>query len=136
MKNNKNYIFILALVLAGVDQLSKYIALEYFNESVSFNSGIAFSIAVPYNILAIGTLILLGLVIYMVKKNEQKLNRTTAIAASLLIGGGLGNFIDRINLGYVIDFISIWIYPVFNLADAFITVGVVMFVIFYREKAS
>ena len=136
MKNQKNYIFILALALAILDQISKYIALQYFSEAVSFNKGIAFSISVPQKILAIGTFILLALIIYLVKKNEEKLTKTTSIAVALLIGGGLGNFIDRINLGYVIDFISIWIYPVFNLADAFITVGVVMFIIFHRDRAS
>lgn len=135
MKNRKTFIFVLALALAVVDQFSKYIALEYFNNSVSFNDGIAFSIDVPYEILAIGTAILLVAIIYLVGKNEKKLSTATSIAAALLIGGGIGNLIDRVNLGHVIDFISIWIYPTFNLADAFITAGVIIFILFYREKS-
>ena len=56
------------------------------------------------------------------------------LALSFLIAGALGNFIDRIFLGYVRDFISISIWPVFNFADIFSTIGVGLLIIkLYKE---
>jgi signal peptidase II len=55
-------------------------------------------------------------------------NRITwvQVAAGLIVGGALGNIVDRLRLGYVVDFISVGWWPVFNLADSAITVGVTL----------
>lgn len=53
-------------------------------------------------------------------------NRRGKLALSLVVGGTVGNLIDRIYLGYVTDFISIGIWPVFNIADSAIVVGVII----------
>lgn len=52
---------------------------------------------------------------------EEKLMRT---ALAMMLGGAIGNLIDRLTLGYVVDFISVGTFPVFNVADSCITVGV------------
>ena len=56
------------------------------------------------------------------------------VAFSLIVGGAIGNFVDRVFYGYVIDFIDIKIfkydYPIFNLADSFIVIGVILLVIY------
>ncbi len=49
-----------------------------------------------------------------------------AVSLGLLVGGALGNVIDRVRLGYVIDFIAVGIWPKFNLADSAVTIGVVL----------
>ena len=54
-------------------------------------------------------------------------------AVSLVIGGAVGNVIDRLISGQVTDFISVWIWPVFNLADSFITIGILAIIIFYDK---
>lgn len=55
--------------------------------------------------------------------------RVIEIASALLLGGALGNLIDRVRLGYVIDFIHVHFWPVFNVADIGITVGAGLFII-------
>ena len=54
------------------------------------------------------------------------MSRTYIIAFSLILGGAIGNLIDRMMYGYVIDFIDFRIWPVFNIADSAITVGAVI----------
>ena len=74
-------------------------------------------------------LIIIGILIYYLKKNQVK-GKINILSFSLVIGGALGNLIDRIIRGYVIDFISIKIgnynFPIFNLADTFIVIGVIL----------
>ena len=69
--------------------------------------------------------ILTGLLIYNVYyyRHSPYLSRTYIVAFSLILGGAIGNLIDRITLGYVIDFIDFRIWPVFNVADSAITIG-------------
>ena len=60
--------------------------------------------------------------------------RLFALSVPLIISGAIGNFVDRVNLGYVVDFIRFhlnerWAYPTFNVADAWITIGVVLILI-------
>jgi len=77
------------------------------------------------------------MLIYYLKKNfnQDKLNK---IAFSLVIGGSIGNLIDRIVRGYVVDFIDFKIFgynfPIFNLADTFITIGVIILIIIAFRK--
>jgi signal peptidase II len=51
------------------------------------------------------------------------------LALSLQFGGAIGNLLDRLTLGYVTDFISIWKFPVFNIADLSITLGVIVMIL-------
>jgi signal peptidase II len=69
--------------------------------------------------------ILTGLLIYNVYyyRHSPNLTRTYIVAFSLILGGAIGNLIDRITLGYVVDFIDFRIWPVFNVADSAITIG-------------
>ncbi len=55
--------------------------------------------------------------------------RVVEVASALLLGGALGNLIDRARLGHVIDFVDLHFWPVFNIADIGITVGAILFVI-------
>ncbi|MEM5775207.1 MAG: signal peptidase II, partial [Anaerolineaceae bacterium] len=89
-----------------------------------YNTGVAFGMFQDKNILflVLALLVSLGIIIYFprIPASEKALR----IALSMQLGGALGNAIDRIQFGHVIDFISVGSFPVWNVADASITVGV------------
>ena len=91
------------------------------------NTGIAFGLfknqGVVFIIIPIIAMILLAYNIYYYKNNDEKISRLYIIAFSMILGGAIGNLIDRIYYGYVIDFIDFRIWPVFNIADSAITLG-------------
>lgn len=139
-------IIILSIIFIIIDQLSKIIIVNnltnnksieviksFFYLTYTNNKGAAFSILTGRRILLIlVALIVIGVLIYYVIKNkiEGKVNK---IALSLVIGGSIGNLIDRILRGAVVDFIDIKIFgynfPIFNLADTFIVIGVFLLII-------
>ena len=94
------------------------------------NTGIAFglfkdqgSVFIVIPLIAVGLLIFN---IYYYRQTNENLTRSYIIAFSLILGGAIGNLIDRIVYGYVIDFIDIRVWPVFNVADSAITIGAVI----------
>lgn len=146
-------IIILSTILVIIDQVSKIIVTNnltnnksveviksFFYLTYTNNTGAAFSILTGKRILLIlVSLIVIGILIYYIKKTkiEKKINK---IALSLVIGGSIGNLIDRIIKGAVIDFLDFKIfgynYPIFNLADTFIVLGVFLLLIgmFRKEE--
>lgn len=94
--------------------------------TLSHNDAIAFSLPVPGKLVALFTPFLLGLLIYLVIQSCDISKKITKIALILLIAGTLGNFIDRIWRGYVVDFIDFSFWPSFNFADMYLTVGVLI----------
>lgn len=139
-------IIILSIIFIIIDQVSKIIVVNnltnnksieviksFFYLTYTNNKGAAFSILTGRRILLIlVALVVIGVLIYYVRKNkiEGKVNK---IALSLVIGGSIGNLIDRILRGAVVDFIDIKIFgynfPIFNLADTFIVIGVFLLII-------
>ena len=83
-------------------------------------------------VLIVSSFIILGIILHVYKNKPEK--GMEKVAYSLIIGGALGNLINRITYGYVIDFIDIKIfkydYPIFNLADSFIVIGVILLVVY------
>ncbi len=127
----KNIIYISGLIVA--DQITKCWARVYLvNEPIevfSFfhlifveNDGIAFSIPASQFFLIPFTLIILGGLGWWMKTKQCSPLEITAFI--LIFAGAAGNLIDRILFGKVTDFLSFWSFPVFNLADSFISVGV------------
>src|SRR5205085_2786396 len=99
---------------------------NFLHFTLVHNTGIAFGLYKDCGfVFIIIPLVLTGLLIYNVYyyRNTEKLSRTYILAFSLILGGAIGNLIDRIALGYVIDFIDFRIWPVFNIADSAITIG-------------
>jgi signal peptidase II len=124
-----------------VDQLTKLVVRLNFlpNQSIPVipgifhftyvqNPGAAFGI-LPYQttFFILVTLIIIGIVIYY----SYKLRHTSALmlrlGLALQLGGALGNFLDRIRFSYVVDFFDFRIFPVFNVADIGIVLGVCLF---------
>lgn len=128
----------------SIDQYSKYLITSYldlyesktlidgfFNLTYVQNYGAGFSIMQnAKTTFYIITPICLAIFIYMLIKSKDKLTR---FALLLMIGGTLGNFIDRLKTVYVIDFLDFnifgWDFPVFNMADSFLTIGVFILII-------
>ena len=133
----------LGFLLAFADQTSKWLAstqlsapshiTPWFSLQYTQNNGIAFSM--PIHVIIIITLSLsVLLAIIFLSANYIKITNPIAITSiSLLIGGALGTLYDRLAHGYVIDFIKIGWWPVFNLADAFLTTGIFLAVAFYGK---
>ncbi|HOK57327.1 MAG TPA: signal peptidase II [bacterium] len=64
----------------------------------------------------------------------KKTEKYHQFSLGLIVGGTIGNLLDRIRFGYVIDFINFHFWPVFNFADAFISIGVILFFIKYLKE--
>lgn len=97
---------------------------EFFRIVYWQNTGAAFGIFQNGNtVLQVLTsaIILFILVYYQTIPHEQKFVR---ICLAIMLGGAIGNLIDRFTLGYVLDFIAVGTFPVFNIADSCVTVGV------------
>jgi len=119
------------LLIASYIPHESYISISSFFKLVNFhNSGAAFSFLhnaggwQRYFLIFI-TLITIIWIIFMLMKIKNK--PLMALGLFLILGGALGNLIDRIRLGYVIDFVYLhidsWYWPAFNIADSAICVG-------------
>ena len=140
----KKYYIVFIIILCLFDQLSKLLILKSFNVGESSilikgflklyyiqNRGISFGMFGSMRILIIiFSLLIIGYMIYDFIKTNNKIN---ILADSLIISGAFGNLIDRIFRGYVIDFISFTLFKremsIFNVADSFITIGVILYII-------
>lgn len=135
---------IVGAVLVIIDQIIKYFVSAYLQPvgSVSVidnlfsltyveNKGVAFGMFsdMRWVFVALTSVLLAFIIFYMFKKRPK--GKFFYICAALIIGGGIGNLIDRIFYGYVIDYLSLSFFPpVCNFADYCITAGTIMLVIY------
>lgn len=132
------YLLLIAAVIVGVDQLTKQMALDSLADApvdlidgvltlrLTFNSGGAFGLGkgIPGLFLIATILVSVGIMIWSRRLDERR----WAIPLGLIVGGGLGNLFDRIARdtgGRVVDFIDLHVWPVFNVADSAIVIGVI-----------
>ncbi len=105
---------------------------DIFHFTLVHNTGMAFGLfrdhGIVFIIIPIIAIALLVYNIYYYRENEN-LSRSYIFAFSLIMGGAIGNLIDRIQIGHVIDFLDFRVFPVFNVADSAITVGAVIILI-------
>lgn len=140
-------VFITAALCIGVDQLTKYLAVSalYPDKSVDViegvfrftyveNRGAAFGSFTDHRwiFLLFSSLLIIALIAYTVVKKPK--GWLICLSLGMIIGGGIGNMIDRISLGYVVDFLDFCAFPnlwkwVFNGADSFVCVGTAMLMI-------
>jgi len=131
----------IAILILCVDQLTKFIIHKnlllnqsfpiikgVFHLTLIHNRGAAFGILRNQIPLFIFTSVLaISLIYFYLKKDKQKKLSIITLSLSLILGGALGNLVDRIFLGYVVDFLDFRVWPVFNLADSAITMGAILF---------
>ncbi len=108
--------------------------LPFFNLVMVWNRGVSFGLLsdadlAPYLMAGVAGLVVIGLVIWLARVAQRLL----AVSIGLIIGGALGNIVDRLRLGAVADFVDLhaggYHWPAFNVADAAITVGVAVMLI-------
>ncbi|MTI60999.1 MAG: signal peptidase II [Firmicutes bacterium] len=103
---------------------------NFFRLTYIHNRGAGFGILAGYKNLFI-LLSIIIIVLLLIYRNNCIKNNFSDLAIGLIIGGALGNLVDRIRLGYVIDYLDFRIWPVFNLADTAIVTGTFLFIIYY-----
>lgn len=123
-----------------LDQLSKWWVAQtlgpitmthfipLFGETVriaySHNTGVAFSLFQGHSeILTLTAILILAGAIYFYRTQMPNERFSAQLTLGLILGGALGNIVDRVRLGYVVDFIQVGWWPIFNLADSLICVG-------------
>ena len=140
-----NLIFlVVAAVIVACDQLSKLWITSHlaFNQSVpsdaffrltyAQNTGAAFSIfygktSILTVISIIGVIVLLVYNFIVYRRFPYLDNRINKVALAFILGGTVGNLVDRFRLGYVTDFVDIGPWPIFNVADSSLVLGVIIF---------
>lgn len=139
--------FLISIVVIVLDQVSKYAITQslalgdgiamtsFFNLVLAYNTGAAFSFLAHaggwQKIFFVGIAVIASVVMfYLLRKHHQE--RLFSFAISLILGGALGNLIDRILLGHVVDFLDFYAagyhFPAFNVADSAITVGAALLI--------
>lgn len=140
--------YALAGLVIVLDQLSKWLVLEnigfgetiyfapFWNWVLTFNPGAAFSLLADqpgwqrwfFTVLALG---ISGWIAVMLRQHPQQ--KLLSLALSLVMGGALGNVIDRVRFGAVVDFVQWHVagyyWPAFNVADSAITLGAVLLIV-------
>lgn len=160
LHNGSMYLFVSVLILL-LDQLTKYLCVAYiehntwgiqitpfFNLVHVYNYGAAFSFLASmggwqrwlFSFIAI----FLSLVFIVLLKRTPRSHKFTCLSYALFIGGALGNLVDRLCYGYVVDFLLFyiktddffWAYPAFNVADIAVCVGAFLLVIttFFKKE--
>ena len=133
-------VILIAVIAAviGLDQLTKWLTVVNLEEYESFpiwqdvfhftyvkNTGMAFGMLKDHRwvFMVFSTIAIVALIIYLFRFRPE--SRWMQISMAMIIGGGIGNMIDRVLLGYVIDFIDVTLinFAVFNIADSFVCVG-------------
>ena len=126
------------LVVNNLELYERVNITSFFDITLLYNTGAAFSLfafdtgsqRIPLILVSIFVSVyLLGFLIKHASTNHCALN----LSISMIAGGALGNLVDRITQGYVVDFVLVyydnWYFPAFNVADSLITIGMMIFLI-------
>ena len=146
---------ILVVLLVALDQFTKYLACEYLQDKPAFkiidgilelnflkNSGAAFGMLQNQKVffILVAVLILLIIAYVLFRMPDDKKYNIMHILLVLIASGAAGNMIDRVRQDYVVDFIYFVIinFPIFNVADIYVTVStflfVILFLFYYNEN--
>lgn len=150
-KSQVSAAFVLFLVLLAADQLTKYLAVRYlkgaadivlipgvFQLSYLENTGMAWGMLDGMRwLFLLFTLLIAGAVAFLWHKIPfEPKYRAFRVLSTVFLAGAFGNAIDRLFRGYVVDFFyfSLINFPVFNVADCYVTVSLVLLLIIYRNE--
>jgi signal peptidase II len=135
-------LFLTAFCVYIADRVAKLLALKMlhlgqsiellpgvFHITLVFNKAAAFGLLMGWAVffISVSAIAILSIMVYAWK--SKSLSTPLAISLGLILGGALGNIVDRLSFGYVIDFFDFRIWPVFNVADSAISIGVVILIL-------
>jgi len=140
-------VYLIALSLLFLDQFSKYLIRQelavaesipvinrIFHITYVENRGIAFGLFPQgHSLFIIISLIIILVVVFFERKKVLK-SPWERFCLGLVLGGALGNVIDRLRFGFVIDFLDFRVWPVFNLADSGVCIGGILMAFFLLKK--
>ena len=147
MKNKYITIFSTAIIIILVDQIAKFLIRINFqlNETLPIiknifhlthiqNTGAGFGILKSQTLILIFiSLVVIGVIFYYFDRIKEK-EVLLQVLVGFVLAGTIGNLIDRLAYGFVIDFLDFQIWPIFNVADSFVTIGVIGLIIYLWEK--
>lgn len=143
-------IFIISFIVLLIDFISKRLIIssllvdesirvidKFFSITYVRNTGVAFSLFDGHVDLIVIINLIIILLMFKYLSNNWINNKIEKFSYGFIFGGAVGNLIDRIIYGYVVDFLDFNLFgysaPIFNFADTFIVIGVIMFFVFSRE---
>ena len=136
----------LGILIILIDQLTKYLAKsnlelhqsipiikDFFHITLTTNTGIGFGLLKNNNdLLTFITISIIGFILFYYDELPKK--GPAQISIALIISGAFSNLIDRLFFGHIIDFIDFIIWPIFNIADVCITMGILYLVFYYLKE--
>jgi len=140
------WFFLVAGIVIGLDQLSKYLVRAnmdlgqsipeegFFRFTYGTNTGGVFGFFSNQTFLITVAAIISVVVILLYSRHKMAQSMLVKVSLGLILGGSIGNLIDRIRLGAVTDFIDVGAWPVFNLGDSAIDIGVVLLIAYLLMK--
>ena len=135
-------VWLLATAVFAADQITKLLIIDWLRYGESWpvegflrftharNTGAAFSLFEGQStILSIVAILAVGLILWLYKASGGA-SRLLRLALALQLGGAFGNLLDRFRYGYVVDFVDVGPWPIFNVADSAISVGIAFLIIY------
>jgi signal peptidase II len=139
----------ISLLVIVLDQIAKQVALAWLSLHqavhvmpgldwyLTYNTGAAFSFLADAGgwqrwFFTITTIVISAVILFWITRIPKQ-EKITAVSLCLILGGAIGNLIDRLSLGYVVDYIQVWLgnypWPAFNIADAAISIGAAVLIL-------
>jgi signal peptidase II len=141
-------ILIIVVIILSLDRITKFLVTKdlilnqpvpvikgIFNLTLIHNRGAAFGILKNQTLFLTFTSLFAIILIYF-NLRGNKHSKLSILSLSLILAGAIGNLIDRLFFGYVIDFLDFQVWPVFNVADSSITIGAILlawFILFEKN---
>jgi len=133
--------------IVAFDQITKYLALNFLSEFESVplvpsvlhltlvrNQGVAFGLFRDHPSLLFALITLSLVVLFLITLHFYRNKNRGRFVLICILAGAIGNWIDRLRFNSVIDFIDFRVWPVFNVADSFITVGAILYLLMLLKK--
>jgi len=146
MAVKKHFLFFVSAFLVFVlDQAVKwFVSAHTVNRDFSFvkihfvkNMGVGFGVlnqsSIPFLrwiLVGIISVIIIGILYYYSRHCQKSKSLFFVFALGLVLGGAMGNLLDRVLYGFVIDFIDVGFWPAFNIADSAITIGIILLIVY------
>ena len=132
------YLTVLVIILDQLTKLlvqtkmfpmqSSHLINGWFSLTYATNYGAAFGILQSQTLLLVGITIGVIIMVWVKRRQMSSYPKVMQIGLAVALGGAIGNLVDRVRLGYVVDFFNFYVWPIFNIADMAIVIGVCLII--------